>query len=160
MAIIRCFWGTNNWGTWTHRFKPINIPFITLNLTKGMFKHCKIRGPGKEWGYEQLQRISETNPDCNCAIWPHKKGKGIVLKRVCKGSLPHWRTILDWRWLPVIELQVLHSPSQPMYICDYANADIWPFFGVALSPSVFPYIKCVCGSAIKFSELFLSSVVR
>lgn len=48
-----------------------------------------------------------------------------------------------------------------MYICDYASADLWPFFGVSLSPSVFLDIKCVCGSIeIKFSELFLSPVVR
>lgn len=48
-----------------------------------------------------------------------------------------------------------------MYICDYANADLWPFFGVSLFPSVFLDIKCVCGSIeIKFSELFLSPVVR
>lgn len=47
--------------------------------------HFKIRGPGKEWGYQQLQGISETNPDCNRHMTT-QKGEGNCVEKSFQGK--------------------------------------------------------------------------
>lgn len=53
---------------------------MNLNLTKRILNYCKIRGPGKEWGYQQLQGISETSPDCNKHMTTQKGEENCVEK--------------------------------------------------------------------------------